>query len=122
MCPLTQNTIPSSCIKLNSCPRPIKTIKTSYHKSTIIQLTNPSPRGCIGLTASQSSILYASVIQRSKFKSNIKNLYKTYNYNSSTTYSEKSYIPFLMEICRVSVDICEPGTCSIHSIEETLAF
>lgn len=51
----------------------------NYHKSTIIQLTNPSPGECIRPTTSQSSILYASVIQRSKFKSNIKNPYKTYN-------------------------------------------
>lgn len=51
----------------------------NYHKSTIIQLTNPSPGESIRPTTSQSSILYASVIQRSKFKSNIKNPYKTYN-------------------------------------------
>lgn len=51
----------------------------NYHKSTIIQLTNPSSGECIRPTTSQSSILYASVIQRSKFKSNIKNPYKTYN-------------------------------------------
>lgn len=51
----------------------------NYHKSTIIQLTNPSSGECIRPTTSQSSILYASVIQRRKLKSNIKNPYKTYN-------------------------------------------